>query len=187
MLNIIASCILLRYSKNPESVKKRCKLNIIYPTEEYPVCIIQWALCTESAESAESVVLGKLAEEHPATSTTNMKPERKEQVEKAFAKADKDSSGTLSVAEFKVAFEELAETDDDREQAKNEGFIQVMMASVDGNGGKTLTIEELIKLMDQEMDYELMLKNLIMNADKDGDGLLSADELRSIMMKMQRR
>merc|ERR1712055_876889 len=79
---------------------------------------------------------------------------------------------------------ELADTDDKREQAKNEGVVEMMMASVDGNGDKTLTLEELIKLMNEEMDYELMLKNLIKSADKDCDGLISANELKSMMMKM---
>merc|ERR1712106_1107587 len=125
-----------------------------------------------------------LAEEHPATSTADMKPERKEQVEQAFAKADKDSSRTLSVAEFKVAFMELADSDDKREKAKNEGVCEMIMGAVDGNGDQTITLEELMKLMNEEMDDELMLKNLVKNADKDGDGLISADEIRSMMMKI---
>merc|ERR1712055_726984 len=79
---------------------------------------------------------------------------------------------------------ELADTDDKREQAKNEGAVEMMMASVDGNGDKTITLEELIKLMNDEMDYELMLKNLIKSADTDCDGLISADELKSMLMKM---
>ena len=67
-------------------------------------------------------------------------------MQNVFAQADKDSSGKLSVNEFIIAMSELAQSEDEREMAKNEGFIEMMMASVDGDGNKTITLEELSKV-----------------------------------------
>jgi Ca2+-binding EF-hand superfamily protein len=110
-----------------------------------------------------------------------MKQYRKEQIEEAFSKADKDSSGKLSIKELQSALLELIEDDDD---LKNKGYVEMLMSCVDRNGDKTITCEEFIKLMNQEMDHELMLKNMVKNADTDGDGLLSAGELKTMMMKI---
>merc|ERR1711872_808523 len=59
------------------------------------------------------------------------------------------------------------------------------MAAVDGNGDKMVTFEELLSLIGEgEFDDKKMLKNMIDAADKDGDGFLTAEELKSMMMKM---
>merc|ERR1711874_673345 len=54
------------------------------------------------------------------------------------------------------------------------------MSSVDFDGDKVLSLEELMKLINEEMDYDLLIKN----ADKDGDGLIPAGELKTMMLKM---
>ena len=112
-----------------------------------------------------------------------MKPERKEQVEKVFAKADKDSSGTLCIKEFMEAMQELAENESDREQCKNQGVCEMIMDAV-GDDNKAVTLEELMVIINEVIDDGKMIRTLVKNADKDGDGLICADELKSMMMKM---
>merc|ERR1719317_287798 len=112
-----------------------------------------------------------------------MKPERKIQVEKAFANADKDGTGTLSINQFMEAMQELTE-DDEKEDYKNKGLAEIVIMSVDGDGDKAVTLEELMKVINEEMDDEMMFRNLINNADKDGDGLINAEELKTLMMEM---
>ena len=103
-----------------------------------------------------------------------MKPERKKEVEKAFAKADKDGSGTLSINEFMAAMQELSESEGEKEDMKNKGLCEVIISAVDGDGDKAVNLEELMKVIDMDMDDEMMLRNLLKNADVDGDGLISA-------------
>merc|ERR1712142_168601 len=109
------------------------------------------------------VWLGKLQRKHQ--DLRKMKTESKEEVEKIFAEADKDSSGTLSINEFMEA-------------------MKMIMAAVDGDGDKAITLDELKMIMNDEMDDEKMLRNLIKNADTDGDGFICANELKTLMLKM---
>ena len=112
-------------------------------------------------------------------------PPSKEAIKKAFAKADKDENGKLSMNEFKAVMTELAEDEDERKQAQNEGFLEMILTAVDGDGDKMVTFEELLSLIGEgEFDDKKMLKNMIDAADKDGDGFLTAEELKSMMMKM---
>merc|ERR1712243_292116 len=113
--------------------------------------------------------MGSLHWEAEKEASRKMKPERKSQVEKAFANADKDGSGTLSINQFMEAMQELAEDDDEKEDFKNKGMCEMVIAAVDGDGDKAVTLEELMK---------------VKNEDKDGDGLISAEELKTLMLKM---
>eukprot|EP00090_Calanus_glacialis_P027353 TRINITY_DN43090_c0_g1_i1.p1 TRINITY_DN43090_c0_g1~~TRINITY_DN43090_c0_g1_i1.p1 ORF type:complete len:232 (+),score=83.81 TRINITY_DN43090_c0_g1_i1:26-721(+) len=109
----------------------------------------------------------------------------KEAIEKAFAKADTDDNGKLSMDEFKAVMIELAEDEEEREQCKNEGFLDMVMMLVDGDGDKMLTCDELMNLINaKEGDETQMLRNMLNGADKDGDGYLTAAELKAMMMKM---
>merc|ERR1711971_874755 len=113
-----------------------------------------------------------------------MAPTTKDAIKKAFAKADTDDNGKLSMTELKVAMLELAD-DEDRAMAKNEGCLEMVMAMVDGDGDKMLTCEELLKLIgDNEVDETETLRRMVNAADKDGDGFLTAAELKAMMMKM---
>jgi len=134
-----------------------------------------------------------------------MKEERKKQLEEIFAKHDKDANGKLCVKELQDAFlalkNDLYEDEDkdelsadDMESAKDIGFCETLIASVDKIGDNTVTCEEFINLIDEEygydddlkteLKYDLKIKNLVKHADKDGDGLLCAGELRTMLMKM---
>merc|ERR1719435_37072 len=41
-----------------------------------------------------------------------------------------------------------------------------------------------MKVIDEDMDEEMMFRKLLKNADVDGDGLISAGELKTLMLKM---
>merc|ERR1712002_557139 len=112
--------------------------------------------------------MGSLQWEAVKEALRKMKPERKIEVEKAFAKADKDGSGTLSINEFMAAMQELSESDGELEDMKNKGLCECIIAAVDGDGDKAVTLEELFKVIDDEM----MFRNLIKSADVDGDGFI---------------
>ena len=145
---------------------------------------------TPNIKKPGPVTGGKATEKHlPAEiiqQKGNMAP-TKEAVKKAFAKADKDGNGKLSVSEFKVAMLELAEDDDDRAMAENNDAVEMVMSMVDGDGDKMLTCEELLKLLELGNDEEddngndggkQALIAMIKAADKDGNGFLTASELK---------
>ena len=80
--------------------------------------------------------------------------------------------------------QELSEDEDELKDMKNKGLCECIIAAVDGDGDKAVTLEELFKVIDQDTDDELMLRNLLKSADVDGDGFISAGELKTLMMKM---
>merc|ERR1712106_466167 len=111
----------------------------------------------------------------------------KEQVEKAFAKCDKDGNGKLTMNEFKAALLEIIQEDKE---------MEMVMDMVDGDGDKMVTLNELVKGLkvgdgetdddvDDDVDEKEMFKRMIKAADKDGNGFLSAAELKGFMLKMR--
>eukprot|EP00091_Calanus_sinicus_P011033 TRINITY_DN25162_c0_g1_i1.p1 TRINITY_DN25162_c0_g1~~TRINITY_DN25162_c0_g1_i1.p1 ORF type:complete len:124 (-),score=39.33 TRINITY_DN25162_c0_g1_i1:9-380(-) len=112
----------------------------------------------------------------------------KDTIEKAFANADTDDNGKLSLNEFKAVMIELAEDEEEREQCKNEGFLEMLMIVADGDGDKMLTCDELLKLIDEnELNAAAMLTKFINGADKDGDGFLTAAELKAMLIEMDQK
>merc|ERR1711892_747887 len=107
------------------------------------------------------VTVGKLVEQQLVE---KMAP-TKAAVKNAFTKADKDGNGKLSLNEFKVAMVELAEDDDDKAVAENNDAIKMLMNMVDGDG-KQIVI------------------NMIKAADTDGNGYLTASELKELLLTM---
>eukprot|EP00092_Neocalanus_flemingeri_P005592 GFUD01006024.1.p1 GENE.GFUD01006024.1~~GFUD01006024.1.p1 ORF type:complete len:245 (-),score=92.61 GFUD01006024.1:222-956(-) len=116
----------------------------------------------------------------------NMGP-TKETVKKAFNKADKDRNGKVCMNDFKIALTELAEDDEEREMAEDKETMKMLMSHVDVDGDKKLTCDEFLKLMElgneDEVGKELMI-NMIKDADKDGNGFLTAVELNELLLKM---
>jgi len=115
-------------------------------------------------------------------------PPTKEEVSKAFAKADKDENGKLTIKEFADVMLELAEDDEDRKAAENESSVEMIMGMVDQDGDKMVSLQELLRLLeignnDDEDGKELAI-NMIKAADKDDNGYLTAGELKELLMKM---
>ena len=90
--------------------------------------------------------------------------------------------------EFKVALTELAEDDEDREMAEDSQTMEMLMTLLDEDGDRMLTCDELLKILelenedDDEVERVLMIK-MIKDADKDGDGFLTATELKDFFLK----
>merc|ERR1711892_491140 len=129
------------------------------------------------------VTFGKLVEQQLVE---KMAP-TKAAVKNAFTKADKDGNGKLSLNEFKVAMVELAEDDDDKAVAENNDAIEMLMSMVDGDGDKMLTCEELLKLLElgtDEDDGKQIVISMIKAADTDGNGYLTASELKELLLTM---
>jgi len=127
--------------------------------------------------------MGGEAAEKASRLEEKMKTASKEEIEKIFAEADKDSSGTLTINEFMEAMKMIMEDEDD-EDYKKQWFCEVIMDAVDGDGDKAITLDELKIIMNDEMDDEKMTRNLIKNADTDGDGFICANELKTLMLKL---
>merc|ERR1711892_392402 len=113
----------------------------------------------------------------------------KEEVEKAFAKCDKDGNGKLTMNEFKATLLEIIhEGDEDREMVKDDAMMEMEM--VDGDGDKMVSLNELLKMFEvgdekmDDVDEKEMFKRMIKAADKDGNGFLSAAEMKELLLKM---
>ena len=115
-------------------------------------------------------------------------PPSKEEVSKAFAKADKDENGKLTIEEFADVMLELAEDDDDRKAAENESSVEMIMGMVDQDGDKMVSLQELLRLLEignsADEDGKELAINMIKAADKDDNGYLTAGELKELLMKM---
>jgi len=115
-------------------------------------------------------------------------PPSKEEVSKAFAKADKDENGKLTIKEFADVMLELAEDDDDRKAAENESSVEMIMGMVDQDGDKMVSLQELLRLLEignnADEDGKELAINMIKAADKDDNGYLTAGELKELLMKM---
>ena len=115
-------------------------------------------------------------------------PPTKEEVSKAFAKADKDENGKLTIKEFADVMLELAEDDDDRKAAENESSVEMIMGMVDQDGDKMVSLQELLRLLEignsADEDGKELAINMIKAADKDDNGYLTAGELKELLMKM---
>jgi len=115
----------------------------------------------------------------------------KEEVEKAFAKCDKDGNGKLTMNEFKATLLEIIhEGDEDREMVKDDAMMEMVMDMVDGDGDKMVSLNELLKMLEigdekmDDVDEKEMFKRMIKAADKDGNGFLSAAEMKELLLKM---
>merc|ERR1712198_684630 len=112
-----------------------------------------------------------------------MAPPTKEALKAAFDKADKDGTGKLSMKQFQAVMIELSEDEDERKQAQTEGFVEMVMSAIDNDGDKMVSYEELLVLIgESEVDDKQMFKNMVVAAD--GDGFLTAEELKTMCMKM---
>jgi len=112
----------------------------------------------------------------------------KEEVEKAFAKCDKDGNGKLTMNEFKAAMLEIVQEEEKREMLNDDAMMEMVMEAVDGDGDKMVSLDEILfmlKISEGDIDSKEMFKRMIRAADKDGNGFLSAAELKGFMLEMK--
>merc|ERR1711936_631638 len=108
----------------------------------------------------------------------------KQQVRKAFYKADKDGNGKLSIDEFKVAILDIIDDPEEKKEAKN--MIEMILSSIDSDGDSMVSLEELFMMLDcdKEGNEKQMMMNMIRSADKNKDGFIDAKEMVAVSRKM---
>merc|ERR1711970_509679 len=114
----------------------------------------------------------------------------KQQVRKAFYKADSDGNGKLTVEEFKVAMLELVDDPKTKkgmkEDMKNKDMMEMIISSIDSDGDSMISLEEFFMMLgcEKEGNEKQMFMNMIRSADKNKDGFISAKEMKELSKKM---
>ena len=106
--------------------------------------------------------------------------EQKQEMKEAFALFDKNGDGTITCAELGVVMNNLGQNPSSVE-------LQDMINEVDVDGNGTLEFEEFCQLMarqTKETNQEDELKERFKLFDKDGNGLIDRDELRTVMQQL---
>lgn len=100
------------------------------------------------------------------------------ELREAFETFDKDQDGYITI-------KELAEIMRNLGNPPTEGEIQDMIAEVDIDGNGNINFQEYISLMARRMrdgDLEEEMKQVFKLFDRDGNGLVGASELKSVMI-----
>ena len=95
--------------------------------------------------------------------------------------ADKDGKGKLSFDEFKVAFLELT---GNKEAAESNECMEELMTAIDKDEDGMLSCDDLYRLMDPEQFRKEMLTNMCKDLDGEGNGFLTAAEVKELLLKM---
>jgi calmodulin len=94
----------------------------------------------------------------------------------AFSLFDKDGDGTIKTKELGTIMRSL--------QSPTEAELQDMINEVDTNGNGTIDFPEFLTIMARQMKYtdsEEEIREAFRVFDKDGNGFISAAELRHVM------
>lgn len=109
--------------------------------------------------------------------------EQVSEFKEAFALFDKDGDGTITTKELGTVMRALG-------QNPTEAELLVMIKEVDTNGSGVLDFPEFLTLMarkmkDSETDEEL--REAFRVFDRDGNGFISASELKHVMINMREK
>jgi len=104
--------------------------------------------------------------------------EQIEEFKEAFSLFDKNGDGFISCKELGIVMRSLG-------QNPTEAELQDMINEVDFDGNGTIDFQEFLAMMARQMknpaDEELELRESFKVFDKNGDGYISAPELRHVM------
>merc|ERR1711872_349843 len=112
----------------------------------------------------------------------------KEKLTEAFEKADSEKTGKITIKQLQEILLATEESEEEKKMLLNKKFIDAIMFALDDNEDGELTLEELLKYADENLDDDTgarMIKRLVENADKDKDGFLTAKELKVFLMMLQ--
>jgi len=114
-------------------------------------------------------------------SVKDLTEEQVAEFKEAFAIFDKDGDGTVTSSEIKEVMKSLGQNPTDKE-------LKEMIEEVDEDGNGTIEFDEFIVMMAKSMketerntaDVEAAFKVF----DQDGDGFISPEELKSVMLTL---
>lgn len=109
-----------------------------------------------------------------------MTPEQISEFKEAFLLFDKDGDGNISSKELGTVMRSLG-------QNPTEAEIRDMIKEVDTDGNGQIEFNEFMKMMQnkmQEVDSDEEIREAFKVFDKNGDGFISAAELRHVMTNL---
>jgi len=118
----------------------------------------------------------------------------KENIERAFAKADENETGKLNNRQLKLALLEIMETGadayfiTDKEMLNDEKTLDMFVAVADRDGDNMIDLDELLYIFgfgeERPNEKELFTK-IVKAADQDGNGFMTAEELKTFAVALK--
>lgn len=109
--------------------------------------------------------------------TDELSPEELSNLKEAFSIFDKDGDGTITAKELGTVMRSLGQNPTDQE-------LDDMVKEIDVDGNGEIDFEEFVTLMTRKME-DTETEDIIIEAfqmfDKEGDGVVSSEQLRNIM------
>merc|ERR1712098_268874 len=103
-----------------------------------------------------------------------------DEVIKAFREVDKEGTGELTFSQVRELFEIAVGKE---EVDENPQVVDMIFSMADTNGDKIVTLEELILTGSAGSEGERAAA-FVKLADKDGNGYITAEELKVVLQKM---
>ena len=112
--------------------------------------------------------------------SSGLTEEQIEEHRQAFKMFDKDGDGTITAEELGLVLRELGQT-------PTQAQLNEMIKGVDKDGSGSIEFEEFLQMLAQKTDAhgeEEELRAAFKVFDKDGNGFISASELRGVMQNL---